>query len=177
MGYMDSMRKIREADYSKCSDSERDQVARDVVDICAFACAGLVLQPIPGLEQSVLPIQIMMILTIAHIYGKEINRKKAHEILMDLARITGASLITRQVLTSVAKFVLPGLGGILAAPATFSLTWATGYASIYYLRSGGKVDEERIRKIFEEEKSRSKSFYSDDRAKANRPKDDDVKGM
>jgi len=174
MSYLESLKKIQAADYSKLTEKERDVVARDVIDLCAFTCAGLVLQPIPGLEQTVLPIQVMMVLTVAHVYGQELSRKKAMDILLDLARITGASIVTRQVLVTVTKLLLPVLGGVLSAPVTFSMTWAVGYASIYYLRSGGRVDERKIKEIFEQERERSKSYYSEDKARSHRPSKDEI---
>ena len=175
MGYLDSIQKVLKADFTKCSMEERDVASRDVITICAFACAGLVLQPIPGLEQGVVPIQVGMVLAIAHVHGEELSRKRATEILMDIAAITGVSIVGRQVLTSVAKFVLPGLGGLIAAPTTFSVTWATGKAAIHYLRAGGKVDKDSIRKIFEEERERAKAQYSEDQARANRPSKEELK--
>lgn len=175
MGYLDSVQKVLKADFTKCSNEERDVAARDIINICSFACAGLVLQPIPGLEQGVVPIQIGMVLAIAHIHGEELSRKRATEILMDIAAITGVSIVGRQALTSIAKVFLPGLGGLIAAPTTFSVTWATGKAAIHYLRAGGRVDKASIRKIFEEERERAKEHYSEDQARANRPSKEDLK--
>src|SRR5579862_6458220 len=110
MGYWDSIEKIRKADYRNCTDQERERISLDVVKICSFACAGLVLQPLPGLEQTVLPLQCMMVLTVAHVFGQELSRKKAMEILMDIARITGASIISRQVIATVSKMLFPFVG-------------------------------------------------------------------
>lgn len=175
MGYIDSLQKVLKADFTQVTSEERDTASRDVIDVCAFACAGLVLQPIPGLEQGVVPVQIGMVLALAHVHGEELSRKRATEILMDLAAITGVSIVGRQVLTSVAKVLLPGLGGLIAAPTTFSVTWATGHAAMHYLRAGGRVDKASIRKIFEEERERAKAQYSEDKARANRPSKEDLK--
>lgn len=174
MGYRDSINKVLKSDFSKASAKERDEAAADVIMVCSFACAGLQVQPIPGLEQAILPVQIGMVLAIAHIFGEELSRKRATEILMDLAAITGVSIVGRQVLLSAAKFLLPGLGGILSGPYVFSVTWGTGHAAIHYLRSGGRADKDAIKKIFEQEKERSKAHYSDDAARANRPDERDV---
>jgi uncharacterized protein (DUF697 family) len=116
----------------------------------------------------------MMVLTLAHIFGQELNQKRAREIVLDIARITGVSIISRQVLVTVAKIFAPVLGGLVTAPYTFSVTWAIGYATIYYLRSGGRVDENKIREIFEAERERSKAQYSEEKARAHRPSRDDL---
>ena len=171
---MESLQKVLRADFSQTPQSERDSAARDTIVVSSFACAGLVLQPIPTLEQAVLPVQVGMVLAIAHIHGEDLSRKRATEILMDIAAITGVSIVGRQVLSTVAKVLLPGLGGLLAAPATFSVTWATGHAALHYLRAGGNVDRDRIRKIFEEERERARSHYSEDRAREHRPTKEDL---
>lgn len=174
VGYLDTIDRVLTSDYSEASPEEKDRAAKDVIEICSFACAGLVLQPIPGLEQAVLPIQAGMVLAIAHVYGQEISKKRAREIVVDLAKITGVSLVGRAALRTAIKVLLPGVGGVVAAPFTFSTTWGTGYAAVHYLKAGGRPDAARIRAIFEEEKKRSQGRYSDARARENRPSAADV---
>jgi uncharacterized protein (DUF697 family) len=170
VGYLATIRRIRDRDFSRASAAERDQAARDVVGICSFACAGLVLQPIPGLEQAVLPVQVGMVGALAHVHGQELGRKRALEVVLDLAAVTGASVVGRQALTTLAKFFLPGMGGVLAAPYTFSVTWGTGYAARHYFRTGrARPDPAAIKRIFEEERERSRAHYTDARARAARP--------
>lgn len=175
MGYLDSIRKVTSSDFSKATVEEKDRAARDIIEVCSLACAGLVLQPIPGLEQAVLPVQAGMVVALAHIYEKEVTKKRATEIILDIAAITGVSILGRAALTTVAKIFLPVVGGIITAPYTFSVTWATGFAAIHYLRSGGKPDASAIKKIFEQERARSKSHYDEGKARANRPSEDQVK--
>lgn len=174
MGYLDSVNKVLRADFTKATNAEREKAAHDTIMVCSFACAGLQLQPIPGLEQAIIPVQAGMVLAIAHIFGEELTRKRATEIVMDIAAITGVSVVGRQVLMTAVKFLLPGLGGVLSAPTVFSVTWGTGHAAIHYLRAGGRVDRDAIKKVFEEEKERAKDHYSEDKAKANRPSAEDM---
>lgn len=166
MGYRDTLAKIGREDFTKASSAERERAARDVIEICAYACAALALQPMPGLEQAILPIQVAMVLTVAHIYGQKLSKKRASEILFDLAAITGVSIIGRQALLTFAKMALPFVSGILGAPYVFSVTWATGYAAIHYLSKGGRPDKSKIREIFEAERARGKKKYSPKQAKA-----------
>lgn len=169
MRYFDTIRRIRTGDYRKSTDEERDAAVKEVVEMAALASAALVLQPIPGLEQGVLPVQIAMVLTIAHVYGRELNRKEATDILMDIAKICGAAFLSRMILTTVSKMLLPFLGGAISAPYTFSMTWAVGYATKHYFVMGGRVDKAKLKDIFEAEQKRSKSFYSEDKARSARP--------
>lgn len=172
VGYRDTLSRIMSSDFTGASSKEKETASRDVIELCSYACAGLALQPIPGLEQAILPLQVGMVLAIAHIHGQELGKKKASAILFDLAAITGVSVIGRQALLTVAKFALPFVGGLLGAPYVFSVTWGTGYAALHYLRSGGKADSARIRKIFEEERSRGKEQYRPERAEKAAPDDD-----
>ena len=174
MGYLDTIRRVMSSDFRDATPEERDRAARDVIEICSFACAGLVLQPVPVVEQAVLPVQVGMVGALAHVYGKELSRKRAREVILDLAAITGVSIIGRQALTTIAKVLLPGLGGVLSAPYAFSVTWGTGFAAIHYFRSGARPDKEKIREVFERERAKSKGIYSEDKARENRPSDDEV---
>jgi uncharacterized protein (DUF697 family) len=174
MGYLDTIRRVTAADFRDVSQEERDRAARDVIEMCSFACAGLVLQPVPVVEQAVVPVQLGMIAALSHVYGKELSRKKAREVILDLAAITGVSIVGRQALTTIAKVLLPGVGGVLGAPYAFSVTWGTGFAAVHYFRSGARPDKDKIREIFERERKRSAAVYSDDKARANRPSESDV---
>jgi uncharacterized protein (DUF697 family) len=164
VGYVDTLRKIMKEDFSGASTAEKDRASRDVIEVCSYACAALALQPLPGLEQAFLPIQVGMVLAFAHVHGQELTKKRASEILMDLAAITGVSLLGRQALLTFAKFALPGIAGMLGAPYVFSVTWGTGFAALHYLRSGGRADADKIRKIFEAEKARGKDGFRPERA-------------
>lgn len=166
MSYRETLKKIGRADFTKASSAERERAARDVIELSSYACAALALQPMPGLEQAILPIQIGMVLTIAHVYGKKLSKKRASEILFDVAAITGVSIIGRQALLTFAKMALPFVSGVLGAPYVFSVTWGTGFAALHYLSQGGRPDKAKIRKIFEAERARGKKSYSPTKAKA-----------
>ncbi len=174
MGFRETLDKIRHARFEDASAEERAAAARKVIGACALASGGLVLQPIPGLEQGVVVVQVGMVVALAHIHGRELSRKRAREIVMDLGAVTGVSVVGRQAATTLAKVLLPGLGGALAAPAAFAVTWATGHAADHYFKTGGRMDRERLKAIFDEEKKRARSAYSADRARAARPSAGDL---
>ena len=174
MGYLGSVRKVLTKDFRDASEAEREETVRHLVEVCSFACAGLVLQPVPFLEQAILPIQVGMVVGIAHVYGERLSRKRATEILLDVVAIVGVSVIGRQILTTAAKILLPVIGGLLSAPFTFSVTWATGFAASHYLKSGGTPDRDKIKRIFEEERRRSTDHWNEDRARSARPSEDEL---
>ncbi len=177
MGYSDTIDRVLNNDFEGASDDERERAARNVTMISSLASGGLVLQPIPVLEQGVLAVQIAMVVGIAHVYGEQLTRKRARDVILDIGAVTGVNMVGRRVLTTIVKVALPGLGGVLAAPSTFALTWATGHAAAHYFRCGGKPDREKLKAIFEAEKKRSRAHYSDDRAREARPTDDELESQ
>lgn len=174
MSFRSTLDKILNARFDDADAAEREAASRKVIGACALASGGLVLQPIPGLEHGVVVVQIGMVGALAHIHGQQLTRKRAKEIVLDLGAVTGVNLLGRQAATTLAKVVLPGIGGALAAPSAFAITWATGHAAQHYFKSGGKMDRERLKAIFEEEKRKGRSAYSDKRAREARPSADDL---
>jgi uncharacterized protein (DUF697 family) len=174
MGFRATLDKILDRSFDEATSAERDAAARRVIGACSLASAGLVLQPIPGLEQGVVVVQVGMVVALAHIHGERLSRKRAREVLLDLGAITGVNLLGRQAATTLAKVVFPGLGGALAAPSAFGIAWATGHAAHHYFESGGKLDRTKLKAIFEEEKRRSRAHYSKKAATEARPDSSDL---
>ncbi|MCA9625521.1 MAG: DUF697 domain-containing protein [Myxococcales bacterium] len=174
MGFRSTVDRILDQRFDDASPAERDAAARKVVTACALASAGLTLQPLPGLEQGVVVVQVGMVVALSHVHGEQLSRKRAKEVLMDLGAITGVNILGRQAATTLAKVVLPGIGGVLAAPSAFAITWATGHVAHHYFESGGKPDRNKLRAIFEAEKRRSKQHYDAGDAERARPERDDL---
>ena len=174
VGLLDTIGRITRGNFEDKTKEEREAAAREVILTASLATAGLVLQPLPGLEHGAIPLQVVMVIGLSRVFGEELSRKRAKAVLMDLAAATGVNIAGRQALTTLAKVVLPGLGGVLAAPAAFALTWATGHVAMHYFSAGGKLDRARLRAIFEQEKRRAKAHYSEGGARDARPEARDV---
>lgn len=174
MGLVDTIGRITKGGFDGTTKVERDAAARDVITASSLAAAGLVLQPIPGLEHGTIAVQIAMVVGLSRVFGEELSRKRAKAVLLDIAAATGVNVVGRQALTTLAKIALPGIGGVLAAPAAFAVTWATGQAAAHYFKSGGKLDRDELKKIFEDEKQRARAHYAEDKARAARPDERDV---
>lgn len=174
MGFRATLDRVLAKSFDDATADEREAASRRVIVACSLACAGLVLQPIPGLEQGVVVVQVGMVGALAHIHGEQLSRKRAKEILLDLGAITGVNILGRQAVTTLAKFVLPGLGGALAAPSAFAIAWATGHVAQHYFLSGGKLDRAKLKAIFEAEKRRSRAHYDENAATDARPPADDL---
>ena len=174
MSLIETIEKITSGTFSGGTKEERDKSSREVILAASFGSAGLTLQPIPGLEHGAIAIQIVMVVGLSRIYGDELSRKRAKEVVLDIAAATGVNVVGRQALTTLAKVVLPGLGGVLAAPAAFALTWATGQAAVHYFSAGGKPDRDKLKAIFERERERAREHYNEEKARAARPDASDV---
>jgi uncharacterized protein (DUF697 family) len=175
VGLIDTIERITRGDFEGKTKAEREGAAREVILASSFATAGLVLQPIPGLEHGAIPLQIAMVVGLSRVFGEELSRKRAKEVVLDIAAATGVNVVGRQALTTLAKIALPGLGGVLAAPAAFAVTYATGHAAVHYFSKGGKVDRDQLKAIFDRERKRARQHYSDERARDARPTQSDVR--
>jgi hypothetical protein len=54
---------------------------------------------------------------------------------------------------------LPAIGGLLAVPATFALTWGLGRVAIAYFKDPG-VSREDLKKVFEDALKEGRSAFS-----------------
>lgn len=168
MGLIDTIGRITKGGFEGTTKVERDSAAREVITASSFASAGLVLQPLPGLEHGSIAVQIAMVVGLSRVFGEELSHKRAKAVVLDIAAATGVNVVGRQALTTLAKIALPGLGGVLAAPAAFAVTWATGHAAMHYFQQGNKLDRDELKRIFEDEKQRARSHYAEDKARAAR---------
>lgn len=174
MGFLTTIERITKGDFRDTTKEEREQASKEVIVASSAASAGLVLQPIPGIEHGAIAVQIAMVVGLSRVFGEELSRKRAKEVVLDIAAATGVNIVGRQALTTLAKIALPVVGGMLAAPAAFALTYATGHAAMHYFSKGGKVDREQLKAIFEAERQRAKAHYKEDAARKARPDPRDV---
>lgn len=139
------------------AEEERPRAARQLTLRCGYAAAALTLVPLPGTEfVAVMPIHVGMVVGIAHIYGKPMSKQSASDMVMRILATAGVSLIGSRVATTAAKFLLPGLGGFIAAPFMFASTMAIGEVAKAQLASGVDLDPAEVKKVYEEAKRAAK---------------------
>lgn len=143
-GYMDTIRRILDGDYDDATRDEREQAAREVLQVCAVAAGAVALQPFPLVDVAlVTPIQIVMVQAIGRIYGHGLDRQGVFEFFGAI----GAGIVSQQVIMAGAKLI-PFIGWIVGISIAFALTWAIGEVCIHYFSNGRQVPIEELQEMF-----------------------------
>ena len=142
-----------------CNVSPHEEVNR-LVETCGYATAALTILPIPGSEiLGVMPLHVGMVIGIANHYDRTLTRETATELILQIGATVGASLVGSRIATTAAKFVLPGLGGIIAAPFMYASTLGIGAVADAWFRSDGSMSRDRMREIYEQSTRQAKQTY------------------
>jgi small GTP-binding protein len=113
----------------------------------AAGTINLATSPIPIPFTSFLPLtalQAGLVLSIARIYGYEITRSRAKELLTTFAVGLGARTMFQQLVTKV-----PGAGWALGTAIAAATTLTIGYSAIAWFARGEKVAAERMQAYVE----------------------------
>lgn len=111
------------------------QNAEDVIKGASTLSAVIAAEPIPVADILLItPVQMKMVIHIGKIYGFELNRKRAREIVMELGASFAYGLVARQAMRQVAKVVAPVLGGVITAPLVYGWTFALGKMTEEYFK-------------------------------------------
>lgn len=116
--------------------------AKSIINRYATACSAAAASPIPFSDIAILmPIQIAMIVHISNIFGINVSKENAAQLVATLTSVVGAAFGLR-FLTQIAGNLLkliPGLGsvtgGAINATIAFGATKVMGNAYIAYLDS------------------------------------------
>ncbi|HHO54408.1 MAG TPA: DUF697 domain-containing protein [Deltaproteobacteria bacterium] len=120
-----------------------------LVERCGYAAAALTILPIPGSEiLGVMPLHVGMVVGIANHHGRELTEESATELVLQIGTTVGLSLVGSRLATTAAKFVLPGLGGIIAAPFMFASTLGLGAVADSFFQSNGGLSSEQMREVY-----------------------------
>jgi uncharacterized protein (DUF697 family) len=147
-----------------------DQAAKDLIETCGYAAAALTLLPIPGSEiVAVMPLHVGMIVRLGDLHGVRLERQQATELMLRIGATVGLSLVGSRIATTLAKAILPGLGGIVAAPFMYASTLALGQVAQVYFAQGG-LDDAAMRDIYRDVYSSSKKDFDPKRARSTEAK-------
>lgn len=150
---------------SLCAVSPDPAVSR-LVENCGYATAALTLLPIPGSEIiGVVPLHVGMVIGIANHHGRTLTEESAMELLLEIGTTVGASLVGSRLATTAAKVLLPGLGGVVAAPFMFASTLGLGAVADAWFRSG-TLSDRQMKDIYSRAKSEAKRGFDPSQARA-----------
>lgn len=114
------------------------KIASNVVNLCCMACStvGAAPLPLPAGDFPILTlIQVVMIVIIAYISGRELSIQTASEFFLALGVNVGAGLIFREVARGLVK-LCPAYGNVISAGIAGTGTQAIGQAAIAYFIDG-----------------------------------------
>ena len=153
------------------SDDEQEGAANELIEKCGYAAAALTIIPLPGSEiVAVMPIHVGMVVGIGHIYGHELTKQSATDMVLRIGTTVGLSLVGSRIATTAAKVLLPGLGGLLAAPLMYASTFAIGAVARAYFEAGGHLSADEIKSVYKKAAESAKSSFDPQRAKSSEAK-------
>lgn len=144
----------------------RDEAAKRLVERCGYAAAALTLIPIPLSELvAVTPVHVAMVTGVAHVYGQEVTRDGASKLIVKIGATVGLSWVGARIATTAAKFLLPGIGGLLlGAPFMYGSTVALGTVARAWFEQGGLSDTD-VSDIYKRALDRARRTFDLERAK------------
>ena len=160
MSWLDRFAEIRARDWSQVPEDERLAMSREVVQMTAYASAAAAVVPIPFTDLALLlPFHTAMVMTIGHCFGRKLNDAEAKRVAIELGTIAGVTIAGRVAIGVIKKLVLPGIGGLLAAPASFAVTWAFGRLTIAYFQDPN-LSREDLNSIFKDAMKEGSKHFS-----------------
>jgi len=149
------------------SRDSRDERCKVLIERCGYAAAALTIIPIPGSEIiGVMPLHVGMVIGVGEEYGKTLTRDSAVALISRIGATVGLSLVGSRIAMTAGKFILPGLGGLVAAPFMFASTLAIGTVARLHFASDGDLSDREIKRAYEREVKRAKSTFDPARARS-----------
>ncbi|HVE82533.1 MAG TPA: DUF697 domain-containing protein [Myxococcales bacterium] len=160
MSWMDSLGSAAKPG-KNLSSEERRRISGDLVNMSAMGAAAVTLAPIPVISDFALvtSVQGSMVAAVGRVYGRELTLAQAKDLLIELATVCGLGLIAQKGFATITKILLPGLGGFLAAPYAYAVTYGMGHASMTYFENKDYT-KETIKRVYEEAVAEGRRIFS-----------------
>lgn len=161
MGWMDSLNAAaKAAQKKKLNATQAEEIARDLVMMSSFGSAVVTLVPIPLSDFiAVTAVQASMVTAIGRVYGRELSKEEAKHLVLELASVCGAGLVAQKGFATLTKIFLPGLGGVLAAPWAFGVTFGMGHVAMAYF-ANREVTKAVLKTVFDKAKGEASSVFT-----------------
>jgi uncharacterized protein (DUF697 family) len=159
MSWMDSLGSAARPG-KNLSPDERKKISKDLVTMSSMGAAAVTYVPVPLTDfVLVTPVQASMVMAVGRVYGRELSMKEAKDILLELATVCGLGLIAQKGFATLSKILLPGLGGLLAGPYAFAVTYGMGHAAMSYFENKD-LTREMLKRVYEEAVAEGKRIFS-----------------
>lgn len=130
---------------------DRRRRAWTLVERTGYAAAAATTLPIPGSEWlAVLPLHVGLVIGVGEIFGCTLDERGAADLVKRVGAVVGLTYLGGRAITTVAKLVLPGAGGLAGAVLTFAATLGLGAVVIAFFEREGALDEDEIRELYGE---------------------------
>jgi uncharacterized protein (DUF697 family) len=147
--------------------SDRDTRVKTLVERCGYAAAALTILPLPGSEViGVMPLHVGMVIAIGEEYGARLTRQTATDLILKIGATVGVSLVGSHIAMTAGKIILPGLGGLVAAPFMYASTLAIGAVARTYFQSNGTLGEAEMKSVYEATRDQAKSAFDPRRSRS-----------
>ncbi|MEL6342261.1 MAG: DUF697 domain-containing protein [Myxococcota bacterium] len=151
---------------------EREDAASRVIETCGYAAAAATLLPLPGSEiVAVMPIHVGMVVGLSQLYGIDMSRETAGELVVRIGATVGASLVTSRAATTFAKIILPGVGGLLGAPIIFATTLAIGAVARTWMAREGEMSSQEMKAVYKQAVKDAKNRFDPSKMRSKDMKD------
>jgi len=121
------------------------RVTKKIVKIFAVLSATVAITPIPIADIYVLTsLQLVMVVFVAALSGREINMASAKEFIMSLGSVSLAGIAFRTFAQQSAKLInviMPGIGSAVSSGVAYSGTEIIGRSAIAYYVDGKKLND------------------------------------
>jgi uncharacterized protein (DUF697 family) len=150
------------ADYSNCSELEKQKKCSQVRTIAAGAGAALALVPMPFADiWTITPVQYLMVRAIGNIYGYKISENSVGEIVA----VIGGGFLGQQTILALFKIGLPGAGGFFGSAFVYGWTFGMGKAAELYFASGMTATKEDLKRARESGAKEGEKSYRENETK------------
>ncbi len=157
---------------SSLTPEEREEAARGLIERCGYAAAALTIISIPATEYvAVIPLHVAMVVGVGHLYGEELSKDSAGELILRSGATAGLSLRGSRIAITAGKLLLPGLGGLLGAPFMYASTISIGTVARIYFQRQGKMTDEEIKDIYKDALKRARKNFDPKRARDSKAQD------
>ncbi|WP_186306514.1 GTPase [Siminovitchia fortis] len=147
--------KLKTAKASKAVSAKKKAAKKVIVTMSGMAVL-IGIEPVPFADMPLLTgLQALMIMAIAYIAGREVNRVAAAEFIGAVGANLGVAFAVREGVRSAAKMI-PAAGNMISGAVAGAVTYGIGQAGIAYYLEG--KDLKRAKEAFERGK---KQFRKD----------------
>lgn len=147
--------KLKTAKAAKAVSAKKKAAKKMIVTMSGMAVL-IGLEPIPFADMPLLTgLQVLMIMAIAYIAGREISRAAAAEFIGAVGANLGVAFMVREGVRSAAK-IIPAAGNMISGAVAGAVTYGIGQASLTYYLEGN--DLKRAKEAYERGK---KQFRKD----------------